>query len=65
MDADMCYHCGSKDHWSHVCRAPHKVVAEYHFHHKKFESNFMQVDETESIEMEVSNFQEAITPMED
>ncbi|KAM1189092.1 hypothetical protein ACFX2J_024801 [Malus domestica] len=19
MDADMCYHCGSKDHWSHVC----------------------------------------------
>ncbi|KAM2035981.1 hypothetical protein ACFX16_038995 [Malus domestica] len=22
MDADMCYYCGSKDHWSRVCRAP-------------------------------------------
>ncbi|KAM1418609.1 hypothetical protein ACFXTO_022259 [Malus domestica] len=22
MDADMCYRCGSNDHWSRVCRAP-------------------------------------------
>ncbi|KAM2720232.1 hypothetical protein EV2_041438 [Malus domestica] len=45
IDANMCYGCGSKNHWSHVCRAPRKVVAEYHSRRKKLESNFMQVDE--------------------
>ncbi|KAM0962769.1 hypothetical protein ACFX2A_022330 [Malus domestica] len=45
MDADMCYRCGSNDHWSCVCRAPQKVIAEYHSCPKKFESNFVQVDE--------------------
>ncbi|KAM1683205.1 hypothetical protein ACFXTN_031399 [Malus domestica] len=30
MDADICYRCGSKDHWSRVFRAPQKVVAKYH-----------------------------------
>ncbi|XP_070660631.1 uncharacterized protein [Malus domestica] len=65
MDADMCYRCGSKDHWSLVCRAPKKVVNEYHSHRKKFESNFMQVDELETTKMEISDFQEDTTPMED
>ena len=61
----MCYRCGSKDHWSCVCCAPQKVVAEYHSRHKKFESNFVQVDEPESTKMEVFEFQEDNTPMED
>ncbi|KAM1549107.1 hypothetical protein ACFX1Z_010206 [Malus domestica] len=65
MDADMCYHCGSKDHWSRVCQAPQKIVAKYHSRRKKFESNFVQVDEPENTKMEVSVFQEDITPMED
>ncbi|KAM1380873.1 hypothetical protein ACFX2I_022552 [Malus domestica] len=30
MDVDMCYRCGSKDHWTRVCRAPQKVVVEHH-----------------------------------
>ncbi|KAM1719441.1 hypothetical protein ACFX12_021250 [Malus domestica] len=64
MDADMCYRCGSKGHWSHVCRAPKKVVDEYHSRRKKFESNFMQVDESETTNMEVSDFQEDTTPRE-
>ncbi|KAM2153550.1 hypothetical protein ACFX1Q_045481 [Malus domestica] len=64
MDADMCYLCGSKNHWSHVCQAPQKVVTKYHSRHKKFESNFMQVDELDSTKMEISNFQEIVTPME-
>ncbi|KAM1218360.1 hypothetical protein ACFX13_046363 [Malus domestica] len=64
MDADMCYLCGSKNHWSHVCQAPQKVVTKYHSRHKKFESNFMQVDELDSTKMEISNFQEVVTPME-
>ncbi|KAM2215892.1 hypothetical protein TB1_022016 [Malus domestica] len=64
-DADMCYHCGSKDHWSRVCQVPQKDVVEYHSHRKKFESNFVQVDEPEITKMEVSDFQEAITPTED
>ncbi|KAM1815638.1 hypothetical protein ACFX12_000130 [Malus domestica] len=65
MDVDMCYLCSSKDHWSHVCRAPKKVVDEYHSSRKKFESNFMQVDESETTKMEVSDIQEDTTPMED
>ncbi|XP_068319629.1 uncharacterized protein [Pyrus communis] len=56
MDADMCYHCDSNDHWFRVCRAPQKVVAEYHSHRNKFELNFMQVDESESLKMKVSDF---------
>ncbi|KAM1018584.1 hypothetical protein FF1_040055 [Malus domestica] len=62
MDVDMCYRCGSNDHWSRVCRAPKKVVDEYHSRRK---SNFMQVDESETTKMEVSNFQEDTTPIED
>ena len=65
MDDNMCYRCGSKDHWSRVCRAPKKVIDEYHSRRKKFESNFMQVDEPETTKMEVSDFQEDTTPMED
>ncbi|XP_070682450.1 uncharacterized protein [Malus domestica] len=65
MDADMCYRCGSKDHWSHVCRAPQKVIVEYHSRRKKFESNFVQMDKLETTKMEVSDFQEDTTPMED
>ena len=64
MDVDMCYRYGLNDHWSCVCCAPQKVVVEYHSRRKKFESNFMQVDEPESTKMEVSDFQEAITTME-
>ena len=65
MDANMCYHCGSKDLWFCVCQAPQKVVAKYHSRRKKFESNFMQVDEPETTKMKVSDFQEDTTPMED
>ena len=65
MNANKCYHCGSKDNWSRVGRAPKKVVDEYHSRRKKFESNFMQVDEPETTKMEVSDFQEDTTPMED
>ena len=65
MDVDMCYRYGSKDHLSRVCRAPKKVVNEYHSRRKKFESNFVQVDKPEITKMEVSDFQEDTTPMED
>ena len=65
MNDDMCYRCGSNDHWSRIFRAPKKVVDEYHSRRKKFESNFMQVDEPETTKMEVSDFQEDTTPMED
>ncbi|KAM2365252.1 hypothetical protein ACFX1X_004099 [Malus domestica] len=65
MNDDMCYRCGSNDHWSRICRAPKKVVDEYHSRRKKFESNFMQVDEPETTKMEVSDFQEDTTLMED
>ena len=41
------------------------VVDEYHSRRKKFESNFMQVDEQETTKMEVSDFQEDTTPIED
>ena len=61
----MCYRCGSKDHWSRVCRAPPNVVAKYHSRRKKFESNFVQMDGPKNTNMEVSDFQEAITPVED
>ncbi|KAM1123528.1 hypothetical protein ACFX19_004998 [Malus domestica] len=65
MNDDMCYRCGSKDHWSRICRAPKKVVDAYHSRRMKFESNFLQVDEPETTKMEVSDFQEDTTPMED
>ncbi|CAN6678525.1 unnamed protein product [Malus baccata var. baccata] len=65
MNDDMCYRCGSKDHWSRICRAPKKVVDAYHSRRTKFESNFLQVDEPETTKMEVSDFQEDTTPMED
>ncbi|KAM1833131.1 hypothetical protein ACFX13_022984 [Malus domestica] len=65
MNDDMCYCCGSKEHWSRIFRAPKKVVDEYHSRRTKFESNFMQVDEPETTKMEVSDFQEDTTPIED
>ncbi|KAM2732014.1 hypothetical protein EV2_035617 [Malus domestica] len=65
LDADMCYRYSSKDHWSRICRAPKKVVDEYHSRYKKFESNFVQVDESETTKIEVSDFQEDTTSIED
>ena len=65
MDANMYYQCGSNDHWSRVYRAPKKVVDEYHSRRKKFESNFMQVDEPKTTKMEVFDFQKDTTIMED
>ncbi|KAB2595459.1 retrotransposon protein [Pyrus ussuriensis x Pyrus communis] len=29
---DMCYHCGSKDHWLHVSRVSPEAIAKYHSH---------------------------------
>ncbi|KAM2133214.1 hypothetical protein ACFX1R_003339 [Malus domestica] len=29
-ELDMCYRCGSRDHWSRVCRASPKAIAKYH-----------------------------------
>ncbi|KAM0985883.1 hypothetical protein ACFX13_013346 [Malus domestica] len=60
-----CAIAGSKDHWSRVFQAPKKVVYEYHSCCKKFKSNFVQVDEPETTKMDVSDFQEDTTPMED
>nr|CBL94139.1 putative polyprotein (retrotransposon protein) [Malus domestica] len=53
------------DHWSCVCRAPKKVGDEYNSRCKKFESNFVQVDEPKTTMMEVYDFQEDTTHMED
>ena len=44
---------------------PRRFVDEYRSRRKKFESNFVQVDELETTKMEVSGFQEDTTPMED
>ncbi|KAM1683263.1 hypothetical protein ACFX14_034439 [Malus domestica] len=27
IELDICYRCGSKDHWSHVCRASPEAIA--------------------------------------
>ena len=43
-ELDMCYRCGSKDHWSHVCRASLEAIAKYH---SCRESNFAHVDHLE------------------
>ncbi|XP_070682527.1 uncharacterized protein [Malus domestica] len=40
-ELDMCYHCGSKDHWSYVYQASPKAIAKYH---SRRESNFAHVD---------------------
>ncbi|KAM1012755.1 hypothetical protein ACFX2C_042966 [Malus domestica] len=63
-ELDMCYHCGSKDHWSRVCRASPEAIAKYH---SRRESNFAHVDHSDdaTTSMEISDFQEASTPMED
>ncbi|XP_068344132.1 uncharacterized protein [Pyrus communis] len=63
-ELDMCYHCGSKDHWSCVCRASPEAIAKYHSRH---ESNFAHVDHPEdaTTSMEISDFQEASVPMDE
>ncbi|KAM2228186.1 hypothetical protein ACFXTI_014912 [Malus domestica] len=63
-ELDMCYRCGSNDHWSLVCRAFPKAIAKYHSHR---ESNFAHVDHPDdaTTSMEISDFHEALTPMED
>ena len=62
-ELDMCYRCGSKDHWSRVCRASPEAIAKYH---SRRESNFAHVDHQEdaTTSMEISDFQEASTPMD-
>ena len=60
----MCYRNESRDHWSRVCRASPKAIAKYHSHR---ESNFVHVDHLEdaTISMEISDFQEALAPMDE
>ena len=63
-EMDMCYRCGSRDHWSHVCRASPEAIAKYH---SRRESNFAHVDHPEDVttSMEISNFQEVSAPMDE
>ncbi|KAM1116956.1 hypothetical protein ACFX19_007508 [Malus domestica] len=55
---DMCYRCGSKDHWSHICRATHEAIVKYH---SRRESNFAYVEHPENAttSMKISDFQDA------
>ncbi|KAM1833601.1 hypothetical protein ACFX13_023404 [Malus domestica] len=64
IEMDMCNCCGSKDHWSHVCRANPEAIAKYH---SRCESNFAHVDHSEDATtfMEISDFQEASAPMDE
>ncbi|KAM0976789.1 hypothetical protein PS2_019384 [Malus domestica] len=63
-ELDMCYRCGSRDHWSRVCQASPEVIAKYH---SRRESNFAHVnhpeDATTSIKM--SDFQEVSAPIDE
>ena len=63
-ELDMCYHCGSKDHWSRVCRATPEAIVKYH---SRRESNFahLQHPEDATTSMEISDFQDASAPMEE
>ncbi|KAM2141053.1 hypothetical protein EV2_006880 [Malus domestica] len=63
-ELDMCYHCGSKDHWSRVCRATPEAIAKYH---SRREINFVHVEHPEdtTTTLEVLDFHEASTPMEE
>ncbi|KAM2073214.1 hypothetical protein FF2_041014 [Malus domestica] len=62
-ELDMCYHCGSNDHWSRVCRASLEVIAKYH---SRRESNFAYVDHPKdaTTSMKISDFQESSTLMD-
>ncbi|KAM2160245.1 hypothetical protein TB2_043359 [Malus domestica] len=64
IEMDMCNHCGSKDHWSHICRATHEAIAKYH---SRRESNVAHVEllEYATTSMEISDFQKASTPMDE
>ncbi|XP_068329747.1 uncharacterized protein [Pyrus communis] len=61
---NMCYHCGSKDHSSRVCRANPEAIAKYHSHR---ETNFVHVEHLEdaTATLDVSDFKEALAPMEE
>ena len=61
---DMCYRCGSNNHWSRVCQGTPKAIAKYHF---RRESNFAHMDHLEdaTTSMEISDFQEASAPMDE
>ncbi|KAM2074964.1 hypothetical protein ACFX1T_037913 [Malus domestica] len=63
-EMDMCYCYGSKDHWSRICRATPNAITKYH---SRCESNFAYVDHPEDVttSMEISDFQEALTPMDE
>ncbi|KAM1396685.1 hypothetical protein ACFX2I_014354 [Malus domestica] len=63
-EMDMCYRCGSKDHWSRVCRAIPKAIVKYHSHR---ESNFALVElpKDTTTTLKVLDFQEASTLMEE
>ncbi|KAM1426419.1 hypothetical protein ACFXTO_019107 [Malus domestica] len=55
IEMDMCYHYGSKDHWSRVCQANLEAIAKYH---SRRESNFAHVElpEDATTFMDVSDF---------
>ena len=61
-ELDMCYCCGSNDHWSRICRASPEAIAQYH---SCRESNFVHVDHPKNAttSMEISDSQEASVPM--
>ena len=41
IELDMCYRCGSRDHWSRICGASLEAIAKYD---SCRESNFAHVD---------------------
>ncbi|XP_070677884.1 uncharacterized protein [Malus domestica] len=63
-ELDMCYRCGSKDHWSRVCRVFLEAIAKYH---SRCQSNFAHMDHPEdaTTSMRISDFQKASTPMDE
>ncbi|KAM1391008.1 hypothetical protein ACFX2I_018764 [Malus domestica] len=63
-ELDMCYRCGSKDHWSRVCRASPEAIAKYH---SCRESNFAHVDHPEyaTTSLEISDSQVASALMDE
>ena len=63
-EMDMCYRCGSKDHWSHIYRATLEAIAKYH---SRRETNFVHVEHPEdaTTTLEVSDFKEASAPLEE
>ncbi|KAM1072352.1 hypothetical protein ACFX2I_017481 [Malus domestica] len=63
-ELDMCYRYGSRDHWSCVCRATPEAIVKYD---SRRESNFEHgaIPEAITVTLEVSDFQEASTHMEE